>query len=213
MGFALSFTAQSETGSAMKRYFGLLVSEWVTAIMVVVVTVAVIYGFRVGGERDASVAKANDALEALKARAEDALAVGEALRCDSSLLGPDVLQTPFLPLSVIAVPVDPKDRSAGYTPALVVDVQKDQVSGDTWDTAQRWLKALKKAQGAGEKGGAEGDPTDPGEAVVETTEQSLGEPDGLLRVSWSWKTLLRFEALAVEAALCTPPAQASVDSA
>ena len=205
MGFALSFTAQSETGSAMKRYFGLLVSEWVTAIMVVVVTAAVIYGFRVGGERDASVAKANDALEALKVRAEEALALGEALRCDSSLLGPEVLQTPFLPLAVIAVPVDPEDRSAGYAPALVVDVQKDQVNGDTWDTAQRWLKALKKAQGADEKGGAEGDPTDPGEAVVETTEQSLGEPDGLLRVSWSWKTLLRYEALAVEAAVCAPP--------
>lgn len=197
----------------MKRYFGLLVSEWVTAIMVVVVTIAVLYGFRVGGERDASVAKANDALEALKVRAEEALALGEALRCDSSLLGPELLQTPFLPLALIAVPVDPKDRSAGYTPALVVDVQKDQVSGDTWDTAQRWLKSLKKAQGAGEKGSAEGDPTDPGEAVVETTEQSLGEPDGLLRVSWSWKTLLRFEALVVEAAVCTPPAQASVDSA
>ena len=205
MGFALSFTAESETGSAMKRYFGLLVSEWVTAIMVVVVTAAVIYGFRVGGERDASVAKANDALEALKARAEEALALGEALRCDSSLLGPEVLQTPFLPLAVIAVPVDPKDRSAGYAPALVVEVQKDQVNGDTWDTAQRWLKSLKKAQGADEKGGAEGDPTDPGEAVVETTEQSLGEPDGLLRVSWSWKTLLRYEALAVEAAVCAAP--------
>lgn len=205
MGFALSFTAQSETGSAMKRYFGLLVSEWVTAIMVVVVTIAVLYGFRVGGERDASVAKANDALEALKARAEEALALGEALRCDSSLLGPELLQTPFLPLAIIAVPVDPKDRTAGYAPALVVEVQKDQVSGDTWDTAQRWLKALRKAQGADEKGGAEGDPTDPGEAVVETTEQSLGEPDGLLRVFWSWKTLLRFEALAVEAAVCAPP--------
>ena len=205
MGFALSFTAQSETESAMKRYFGLLVSEWVTAIMVVVVTAAVIYGFRVGGERDASVAKANDALEALKARAEEALALGEALRCDSSLLGPEVLQTPFLPLAVIAVPVDPEDRSAGYAPALVVEVEKDQVNGDTWDTAQRWLKSLKKAQGADEKGGAEGDPTDPGEAVVETTEQSLGEPDGLLRVSWSWKTLLRYEALAVEAAVCAPP--------
>jgi hypothetical protein len=205
MGFALSFTAQSETGSAMKRYFGLLVSEWVTAIMVVVVTAAVIYGFRVGGERDASVAKANDALEALKARAEEALALGEALRCDSSLIGPEVLQTPFLPLAVIAVPLDPKDRSAGYAPALVVEVQKGQVNGDTWDTAQRWLKSLKKAQGADEKGGAEGDPTDPGEAVVETTEQSFGEPDGMLRVSWSWKTLLRFEALAVEAAVCAPP--------
>jgi hypothetical protein len=205
MGFALSFAAQSEMGSAMKRYFGLLVSEWVTAIMVVVVTIAVIYGFRVGGERDASVAKAGDALEALKARAEEALALGEVLRCDSRLLGPELMQTPFLPLAVIAVPVDPKDRTVGYAPALVVDVQKDQVSGDTWDTAQRWLKALRKAQGAEEKGGAEGDPTDPGEAVVETTEQSLGEPDGLLRVSWSWKTLLRYEALAVEAAVCAPP--------
>ena len=101
--------------------------------------------------------------------------------------------------------MDPKDRSAGYAPALVVEVEKDQVNGDTWDTAQRWLKSLKKAQGADEKGGAEGDPTDPGEAVVETTEQSLGEPDGLLRVSWSWKTLLRYEALAVEAAVCAAP--------
>ena len=205
MGFAFSFSAQSKMENAMKRYFGFLISEWVTAIMVVVVTVAVIYGFRVGGERDASVAKANNALEALKARAEEALAAGETLRCDSSLLEPEILQPPFLPLTINAVPVDPEDRTAGYAPALAVDVQKHQVSGDTWDTAQRWLKALKKAQGANEKGGAEGDPTDPGEAVVEMADQSLGEPDGMLRVSWSWKTLLRFEALAVEAAVCTPP--------
>ncbi len=189
----------------MKRYFGLLVSEWVTAIMVVVVTVAVIYGFLVGGERDASVREADKALAALKARAEDALARGETLRCDSALLASAQLETSFLPLAIAAVPVDPKDPAAGYAPAIVVDVQKDQVSGDTWDTAQRWLKALKKARGEDEKGGAEGDPTDPGEAVVETTERSLGEPDGMLRVSWSWKTLLRFEALAVEAAVCAPP--------
>jgi hypothetical protein len=189
----------------MKRYFGLLVSEWVTAIMLVVVTVAVIYGFLVGGERDASVRDADDALAALKARAEGALARGETLRCDSALLAPEQLETAFLSLAIAAVPVDPKDPAAGYAPAIVVDVQKDQVSGDTWDTAQRWLKSLKKAQGKEEKGGAEGDPTDPGEAVVETTEQSLGEPDGMLRVSWSWKTLLRYEALAIEAAVCAPP--------
>lgn len=189
----------------MKRYVGLLVSEWVTAIMVVVVTVAVIYGFLVGGERDASVREADEALAALKARAEDALARGATLRCDSALLALAQLETSFLSLAVAAVPVDPKDPTAGYAPAIVVDVQKDQVSGDTWDTAQRWLKALKKAQGEDEKGSAEGDPTDPGEAVVETTERSLGEPDGMLRVSWSWKTLLRFEALAVEAAVCAPP--------
>lgn len=189
----------------MKRYFGLLVSEWVTAIMVVVVTVAVIYGFRVGGERDASVAQANDALEALKARAEEAQAMGERLRCDSALLAPALLQAPFLPLAIIAVPVDPKDRTAGYAPALVVDVQKDQVSGDTWDTAQRWLKALKKAQGTEEKGGAEGDPTDPGEVAVAPEGGELGEPDGLLRVAWNWKRLLRFTILAAELPVCEAP--------
>lgn len=191
----------------MKRYFGLLVSEWVTAIMIVLVVGAVGFGFYVGDERDAMVAKADETLAALTELAEAADEAGRLLRCDADLLPAAVLDNPFLPLELVAVPLDPKDLAAGYAPALVVDVRQGEVPGDTWDTAQRWFKALKKAQGGGgDEAAAESDPTDPGEVAVATGGGDLGEPDGKLRVAWNWKRLLRFTILAVEAPVCDAPA-------
>jgi hypothetical protein len=189
----------------MKRYFGLLVSEWVTAVMVVGVSAAVLYGFQVGRERDASVAQAEAALGELLILAEAAQAADELLQCDETILPEAMLQTTFLPLTVGAVPLDPADPGKGYAPALVVEVEKSVAQGDRWDTAKRWLKALKKARGEEDGAAAEGDPTDPGEAVVESASSGLGDPTGSLRVSWNWKTLLRYEVLALEAPVCKAP--------
>ncbi|MGB0267717.1 MAG: hypothetical protein ACPF9T_07735 [Pseudomonadales bacterium] len=189
----------------MKRYFGLLVSEWVTAVMIVAVSAAVLYGFQVGRERDASVAQAEAALGELLILAEAAQAADELLQCDETILPAAMLQTTFLPLTVGAVPLDPADPGKGYAPALVVEVEKSVAQGDRWDTAKRWLKALKKARGEEDGAAAEGDPTDPGEAVVESASTGLGDPTGSLRVSWNWKTLLRYEVLALEAPVCEAP--------
>ena len=189
----------------MKRYFGLLVSEWVTAVMIVGVSAAVLYGFQVGRERDASVAQAEAALGELLILAEAAQAADELLQCDETILPEAMLQTTFLPLTVGAVALDPADPGKGYAPALVVEVEKSVAQGDRWDTAKRWLKALKKARGEEDGAAAEADPTDPGEAVVESASTGLGDPTGSLRVSWNWKTLLRYEVLALEAPVCEAP--------
>jgi hypothetical protein len=40
---------------------------------------------------------------------------------------------------------------------------------------------------------------------VESASKGLGDPMGSLRVSWNWKTLLRYEVLALEAPVCEAP--------
>ena len=94
------------------RIGGLLISEWVTWIMIVVVIAAVGFGFVVGGERDAQADAAVASLDAVAARWAEADARGEMLTCsdeaaDAGLLSNEYLELELRPIAQGSVFVFP----------------------------------------------------------------------------------------------------------
>lgn len=203
-----------------QRWHGLYVSEWVTYSMIIIVIAATIYGVRVSGERDAQAERAMTTLDTLAEEAERVFVRGGALSCDDTLLDDEQLANDYLTLSVRPAPIDEDDESLGYGPSLYVDVVEEEVSGDTWDTAQRLMALVKErdreeaedAEEAGAAGAAEDAPRRPvadaaaedGEAAEEEDE----EEDGRLRkVRKSGfdddEEFLRYYILASETAICS----------
>lgn len=170
----------------MRRYYGLFVSEWVTYTLLVMAVVALIFGFRVSGERDAEAERAMATLDDLKEEAERIVAMGGTLVCDDTLLDADALANEYLILSIRPTPIDEDDASAGFGPALHVNVVEEEVSGDTWDTANRLMALVKEAdseQAEASKaasrrvdGGADADAN--ADASADSDEE---EPEGRLR--------------------------------
>jgi beta-glucosidase-like glycosyl hydrolase len=127
------------------RVLGLAVSEWVVYSFVAIAAIAVIIGYVVGGERDAQADRAMATMAALTEEAEGRVAAGVELVCDSTLLDSELLANDYLTLSISQAPINEKDKSLGYGPALYVSVVEEEVSGDTWDTAKRLMDLVKEA--------------------------------------------------------------------
>ena len=63
-----------------------MVSELVTAIIIVIVIIAIVFGFYVGSERDAMVEAAESCLAVVKPRADAAGEGWKLIACDDSLV-------------------------------------------------------------------------------------------------------------------------------
>jgi hypothetical protein len=192
----------------LRRVYGLLISEWVTYGMIVVVVAGVIFGFRVGAERDAQAERAMATLDALTAEAERVVASGGILVCDDRLLDPGQLANDYLALSIRPAPIDEDDASLGSGPALYVDVVEEEVSGDTWDTAGRLMALVKEA--ASEEAEAEAREA-PAATVDEDADGESEEPKNRLRNVRKTTLLedeeyLRYLILASESARCSEDA-------
>ncbi|MEM7097915.1 MAG: hypothetical protein AAF541_06600 [Pseudomonadota bacterium] len=127
------------------RFLGRAVSEWVTYSLIISCFVAVIFGSMVGEQRDAQAQRAMLTLQALTEAAEKKQTAGHVLVCDSNLLDPEQLANEYLTLSIRQAPIDQKNTSLGYGPALYVSVVEKEVSGDTWATANRLMELVEEA--------------------------------------------------------------------
>lgn len=186
------------------RVFGRAVSEWITYSFIVLSVIAVIFGSRVGGERDAQAERAMATLAALTEAAEKKYAAGSALVCDESLLDPELLANDYLTLSIQQAAIDEDDKSLGYGPALFVSVVEKEVSGDTWDTAQRLMDLVKEAG----KKAAEAAAERSGAVVENVASEEKSEPKDRLRDVRKKgygddEEYLRYYILASEDAICS----------
>jgi len=127
------------------RLLGLAVSEWFVYSFIAIAAIAGIFGYLVGGERDAQAERAMATLAAHKEEAESRVAAGGKLICDNTLLDSELLANDYLTLSIGQAPINEKDESLGDGPALYVSVVEEEVSGDTWDTAKRLMALVKEA--------------------------------------------------------------------
>ncbi|MFT6644541.1 MAG: hypothetical protein ACJAX5_002176 [Patiriisocius sp.] len=177
------------------RVWGLTVSEWVVYSFVVILAIATIVGYVVGGERDVQAERAMVTLAALTEEAESRVASGGELLCDNTLLDSELLANDYLTLSISQAPINEKDESMGYGPALFVSVVEEEVSGDTWDTAKRLMDLVKQAGEEKEEEAAEADDSDkkPKNALRKVKKTSFGEDE----------EYLRYYILASEVAICS----------
>lgn len=191
------------------RVYGLLVSEWVTYGFVIAAIAAVVFGMRVGGERDAQAERAMATLEALGEEAERVVASGGVLYCDDRLLDAELLENEYLTLSIRPAPIDEKDESLGFGPALYVDVVEKEVSGDTWDTAKRLMDLVKeKGQEEAEAREARAPTADEEIAAADGEEEDEDKPKNRLRKVrkksfGETEDYLRYYILASETARCS----------
>ena len=138
------------TSMAMKKYGGLLLSEWMTAGIVVVVGTAVGFGMYVSNERDTIVDNAQASLAAIKTQlapvVESAISDGRLLQCDNGLVDADVLENDYLTLSLRPLPINPSDYSEGYLPSIYVSSKKEDDGNEIFDTAKRLHKSMDKEE-------------------------------------------------------------------
>ena len=118
------------------RIGGLLVSEWVTWIMIVVVIAAVGFGFIVGGERDAQADAAVASLDAVAARWAQADARGEMLVCSDEAVDAGLLSNEFLELELRPIALDADDPSAGRGPGVLIEIYGKRDGNDALETAR-----------------------------------------------------------------------------
>lgn len=194
------------------RVFGRAVSEWVTYSFIAVSILAVIFGSRVGDERDAQAERAMATLSALTDAAENQAAAGRLLVCDETLLDPQLLTNDYLTLSIRPAPIDEGNKSLGYGPALFVSVVEKEVSGDTWDTAKRLMDLVNEEGKKAAEGGrdradrtvtADKNLSQGGVAAIEKKQK----PENRLRETrqrgyGETEEYLRYSILASEVAIC-----------
>lgn len=173
------------------RIGGLLISEWVTWIMVVVVAAAVVFGFVVGGERDAQADAAVASLEAVAARWAEADARGEALTCSPESVDGELLSNEFLTLALQPIALDVDDPAAGRGPGVLIEVYGKRDGNDALETARSLLKQLKEA----EKG-------DEDDARADSDDEEGDDENSRLRRVARGENSIRYEVLASLTARC-----------
>lgn len=121
----------------MKKISGLILSEVVSLIIVIVIVSAVGFGFYVSGQRDDMVASAELTLAAIGAQATKRIESDTNIPCDPSTIAADTMENEFLALTVKVVLVDPDRADSGYTLALYVHSNLEEDGGDSFVTAER----------------------------------------------------------------------------
>lgn len=172
------------------RIGGLLISEWVTWIMIVVVIAAVAFGVVVGGERDAQAEAAVASLDAVGTRWDEAEARGESLVCSDAAVDAELLANEFLDLELRPVALDSDDPSAGTGPGVLIEVYGKRDGNDALETARSLLKMLEEAEQGDED-----------ESADEEGEEEETE-DGRLRRVARGENSVRYEVLASLTARC-----------
>ncbi len=121
-------------------------SEWVTGVIVIVVSLTVGFGFFVSNQRNATVDQTREALTAIKSQigpvVKNAIADGTLLRCDDDLIGAEMLAHDYLTLSVRPLPINPYDYTEGFLPSVYVASNRKTDGNEIFDTAKRLHSSL-----------------------------------------------------------------------
>ncbi len=126
----------------MKRYAGLLASEWVTAGIVAVVGTAVGWGIFVGGQRENMVESAKQTIAAVRAAAAAAAEKETLLACNNAMVEESVLRNDYLTFTIGTLPVPAEGEQTRHSAAIFLRTEKEVDSNDTFQTTKALHKAL-----------------------------------------------------------------------
>ena len=121
----------------MNKMSGFVVSEYVTAVIIVVVSIAVVFGLYVSNQRDNMVESAEASLASVKIQVATAAEGGNLIACDNSLVQAGVLTNAFISLSIRPTPIDESNLEEGYGAGIYVHSNKEVDGNDTFITAMR----------------------------------------------------------------------------
>lgn len=125
-----------------QKFLGFLVSEWVTAGIVLLVLVALGFGFIVDRERKQLVSVAEKSLADIKTQLETAAQTGRLLTCDNALVPVEVQDSEYLSFSIKALPIDRARPESGYGAAVVIESERKTDGNDSYVIAKRLYSSL-----------------------------------------------------------------------
>ncbi len=128
----------------MKKMSGFVVSEIVTMIIAVVVTIAVAFGMYVSNERDRMVQSAEASIAEIVAQVIATSEDQASITCDNSLVDLAVLENEFLALSITQIQIDMSSPGEGFGPGIYIRSSQKEDGGDTFVTAKRLYEAVSK---------------------------------------------------------------------
>lgn len=139
----------------MKRFSDYMLSEKVTAIIAFFVIIGVFFGIFVGSQQgemvqraELSISEARKQLSDMVAERSDSQSDPSAevphVPCDNSLIEAKVLANDYLTLKIRPTPVEAIDLKKGYAPGIYIWSKLEEDGGDTYGTANRLFKAIKK---------------------------------------------------------------------
>lgn len=134
----------------MNKAAGFLLSEIMTAVIVVAILIAIGFGTFASYERDAMVEQAQASLASIKAQLAQGSDANQLANCTNSLVGEELLANEFLSLTLKSIPMDISDLTQGYTAGIHIHSKKNVDSDNTYVTAVRLYEALKEADEASE---------------------------------------------------------------
>lgn len=126
----------------MRYQTGLMLSEVVTLIMLVLIAAGVAFGLYVSSQRNAMVELAQESLASIKAIVEVAEKKSELIPCTNALVPAEVIQNEFLELNIKPMLVTPGDFSAGYGVGVYVSSHLEDDGSNTFVTAERLQEVL-----------------------------------------------------------------------
>lgn len=136
----------------MKKMSGFIVSEYATAVIIAVVSIAVVFGLYVGNQRNSMVESAEASLASVKAQAAAAAESNNLIACDDSFVQADVLANAFISLSIRPTPIDESNLEEGYGAGIYVHSNKEADGNDTFVTALRLHEAIEEKDAASLRG-------------------------------------------------------------
>lgn len=125
-----------------QRFLGFLVSEWMTAGIVLLVLVALGTGFLVDRERDDLVKTAEKGLAQIKNQLDTAAQAGRLLVCDISLVPMEVQDSEYISFSIKILPTNQGNPEAGYGAAVVIESERERDGNDRFVIAKRLYASL-----------------------------------------------------------------------
>jgi hypothetical protein len=128
----------------MKKISGLILSEVVSLLLVIMIVSAVGFGYYVSSQRNDMVASAELTIAAITAQANKRIESDTDIPCDPSKVAAEILENEFIALTVEPVLVDPTQPDSGYTLALYVRSNQVEDSGDSFVTAELLHDATKE---------------------------------------------------------------------
>jgi len=128
----------------MNKASGFLLSEIITAIIAIAICLAFGVGIYIDNERDKMVERAKASFAAIRTRVAAASESEQQIRCDNSLADQSELTNDFIPLTIKPFPIDKADPEKGYRASIYIHSKKNVDRDDTFITAERLYKDIKK---------------------------------------------------------------------
>lgn len=128
----------------MNKISGMMLSEVMTYLIVMIVVIAVGIGIYVNAEIDKKLETAEAVITAVKDRVTEVEAAGEKVACDNSMIDQQLLINDFVTVTIVPAEVTQFDPSKGYGVGVKLVSEPKSTNKDSFTIASRLYESLRE---------------------------------------------------------------------